>query len=94
MRPVKTHLFRHKRWRIHDSQYLRDGTLGECRYEDSRRKCPVLYIPTRGGTLEALDTIVHEALHACVELDEHGVSQTATSIAGLLWRLGWRKQDL
>lgn len=38
-----------------------------------------------------MDTIIHEALH-CIrpELDEQAVADTATDIARLLWRLGYR----
>jgi len=31
-----------------------------------------------------------ESLHACTELDEDAVDETAADISRLLWRLGWR----
>lgn len=41
---------------------------------------------------DMLDTIVHEALHACrAELAEEAVADTASDIARLLWRLGYRR---
>lgn len=40
---------------------------------------------------DMLDTIIHEALHACTPLDEETVATTATDITRLLWRLGYRR---
>jgi hypothetical protein len=39
-----------------------------------------------------MDTLIHEALH-CIrpELDEAAVADTATDIARLLWKLGYRQ---
>ena len=38
-----------------------------------------------------LDTEIHEALHACLwDLSEEAVAETAESIAGFLWRVGYR----
>jgi hypothetical protein len=43
------------------------------------------------GELE-LDTIVHELLHACQpDLAEDTVEQTATDVARVLFRLGYRR---
>lgn len=39
-----------------------------------------------------LDTILHELLHACQpDLAEDTVDETATDIARILWRLGYRR---
>jgi hypothetical protein len=39
-----------------------------------------------------MDTTIHEAIHAIrPELDEEAVASTATDIAHLLWRLGYRR---
>ena len=41
---------------------------------------------------EELDTLLHELLHAADWWkDEEWVEQTASEIATVLWRLGWRK---
>lgn len=41
-----------------------------------------------------LETIIHEALHACLwDLDEEPIEETAESIASLLWKLGYRKGE-
>jgi hypothetical protein len=39
-----------------------------------------------------LDTILHELLHACQpDLAEDTVDETATDVARILWRLGYRR---
>jgi len=48
--------------------------------------------PRLKGELQ-LDTIIHELLHACQpDLGEEAIDQTATDIARVLTRLGYRKQ--
>jgi hypothetical protein len=40
------------------------------------------------------DCIVHEILHAALpDLDEEAVNQTASDIARVLWRLGYRSNE-
>jgi len=92
-RPVQTAVLRHKRWRVQDSAEIPDGhrtegerLLGICIYSDK-----TIHVPKEGETLVDLDVILHEGLHACTELDEQAVDETASSLALLLWRLGWRK---
>jgi len=86
-KPIRSHLFRGHRWRIHDYTELPPNDLGEVRYW-----CKKVFIPTEGELLGDLDIIIHEGLHVCTELEEDAVDETATSIARLLWRLGWRKE--
>lgn len=41
---------------------------------------------------DRMDTTIHEAIHAIrPELDEDAVASTATDIARLLWKLGYRR---
>ena len=48
----------------------------------------------KGETKKDLANIIHESLHACVwDLGEDCVQETSETIAKLLWRLGWRKED-
>ena len=89
MPEVKTAILRHRRWKVEDIKRLplkKEEDLGLCVYEYR-----ILFVPKEGDTELDLDTLVHESLHACTELDETAVDETATSIARLLWRLGWRK---
>ena len=42
-----------------------------------------------------LEITLHEALHACVwALDDEIVTEAAEGLARLLWRLGYRKDDV
>lgn len=94
MRPVKTHMCRNKRWWVEDAnkKLPSKGPVALCVY-GSPINHPTLYIPVEGDTLDELDSILHEALHACTELDEDAVEETANAQARLLWRLGWRKKE-
>lgn len=80
-----------QRWRVYEVNRLGadgNGKFGDCDYTKH-----ILRI-LRGQTeAERLDTVVHEALHAaCPFLDEHAVNQAATDIAGLLWKMGYRRE--
>ena len=42
---------------------------------------------------EYLNTILHEALHGCLwDLSEEAIDETAASLAGLLWKLSYRRR--
>ena len=89
MRPVKTHSFAGHLYSVRSQEGLRPPDLAECDH-DAR----VIKIPVDGDTLAELDWIIHESLHACHPyLHEDAVDKAATSVARLLWRLGWRKGD-
>ena len=85
------HKFRDKSWKILKSQYKKSsGTVGECANPNNTNR--IMKIPVNGSTKTNLATILHEAGHACLwDLDEIAIDETAESIAGLLWKLGWRK---
>ena len=92
MKPIISHTFRGKRYLIKNA---RKGAsfLGIC--DDPNWKGPkVVKIPMHGATLDELDTILHEASHACNwDLTEEAVNAFAQSTARLLWRLGWRNSN-
>jgi len=86
---MKAHVFMGAVWGIMRVSKLRRKLLGLC---DPETK--TLYIPIEGDTYDELYAIVHEAIHACFDfMSEEWVEAAAASIATLLWRLGWRKQD-
>jgi hypothetical protein len=99
-------IIRGKRWKVRDTsglkewiqslpqEELRENGLnpeevleGLCVYHTK-----TLWIPTKGITREDFETQLHEALHACTELDEAAVTEIAKSLADLLWALGWRRE--
>jgi len=44
--------------------------------------------------LHRLNVIIHESLHACIwDMDEEAIDETASSVASLLWKLGYRKEN-
>jgi len=88
----KTHLMRGARWWIESSDSLPDGQFGECCWGLPGIARPTIRISLDGDDECSLDTAIHESLHACMpDMGESAVDETATSIAKLLWRLGWRK---
>lgn len=66
-----------------------DGSLGRCwpalktrKIEIDPRQCPKNY----------LDTLIHESLHELLPKKREGfILHAGTSIANLLWRLGYRR---
>jgi hypothetical protein len=86
---VRAALLRGKAWKVRGVEGAGPFHLGECDHA-----ARTIRIPIDGDTESELDVCIHEAIHACLpDLDETAVDETATSIARLLWRLQWRKND-
>ena len=82
---VKTHTFCGKRYQI--TFGLFDGLT------DTFKREQEMIIMADLNTRNGLETVVHEALHACDwNKNEIMVEQTAYDIARLLWRLGYRRR--
>lgn len=65
------------------------GTRGDCDCPPGRH--PTIRVSRSISDRLQLDTWIHELLHACrPELDEAAVSDTASNIAKVLWKLGYR----
>jgi hypothetical protein len=78
-----------KYWTLRFVPNMRDyGDMQDPGHVDGR----IIRIGTWPSEKDKMDTIIHEALH-CIrpELDEQAVADTATDIARLLWRLGYRQ---
>jgi hypothetical protein len=89
MRPVKTHSFSGHVYALKSQAGLRAPVLARC-WHDKR----IIKAPLAGDTRDDLDCVIHESLHACYPyLHEDAVDRAATSVARLLWRLGWRKEN-
>ena len=85
---IRYHSFAGRRFRVQSQAGLKPPDVGEC--DDDKR---IIKIPIDGNTLAELDWIIHEALHACFPwMAEWIVDLAASSLARLLWRLGWRKE--
>lgn len=80
---------RGQRWRLRFVPNLGDK-FGECDYGQR-----VIRIAQGQSEEEELDTLIHELLHAAYpDLEESAIHQTAEAVAGVLWRLGWRKPNV
>jgi hypothetical protein len=87
---LRSHTFRGKRWLIEWIHLPRHA--GMCLTPPDAKRPTIQFRPKLKG-LDRLDTIIHESLHACfADLDESVVGETATDIARLLWRLGYRAE--
>jgi hypothetical protein len=69
---------------------IRGDRRGECDHPEHAGK--EIRIITGQTQVDELDTVLHECFHACFWIvDEEIVEQSATDIAKLLIRLGWKK---
>jgi hypothetical protein len=88
---VKYHTFRVHRYRLYEAGESEE-CLGICEAPTTPKKCIVA--PLDGDSIADLDTLIHEAMHACLwDLSEDAVDSSATDIARFLWRCGWRKEN-
>jgi len=75
-------------WTLHRTN-MRKGVYGETLHDER-----LIEIDHRVRKRMALDTIIHECLHAVYPfLHEDSVEQPATEIAAILWKLGYRKVE-
>ena len=83
---------RGKRWNLEMLDYLPDGSCGSIDPPDTPQKR--IHIGLNQTPLDVLDTIIHECLHAAIpDLDEEAVTETATDIAKVLYRMGYRQKS-
>jgi len=88
MRLVKTHTFRGNRYKIEIEKIILDG----CCESVKEGSLPKLRVFTGLDSKKGLETVIHEALHACCfAKSEEIVNTTAKDVAKFLWRLGYRK---
>ena len=79
------HKFRSKQYEI---KLMDTGDeWGSCHY-----KARQIWLDKNAKPKRLLDSAIHEGLHACIpDIIEPVVNLAATDIAGLLWKLGYRK---
>lgn len=76
-------------WRLVYSSLKRRNLCGLCDYDT---KTITVCNSMRG--VDELDTLCHELLHACQGFaSEDHVAEVATTLATVLWQLGYRKED-
>jgi hypothetical protein len=88
-RPVKSHVFRGRRYAI--KWFAPRGQhIAWC--DDPKRKGKTILLPTNQPERDTLRATIDEAIHACQwDIDNDAVGEISTDIAAFLWRLGWRK---
>ena len=68
----------------------RERAMGEAIFGENE-----ICIDPRQSSKDYLDTLTHEAMHlALPELNEEAITTSATFVARILWRQGYRKCDL
>ena len=73
---------------------LPDDEWGSCDPPEFKGKKVKISTKVPKGETE-LDTIIHEVMHACYfDLAEEAVDESASDLARILWRLGYRKVEL
>lgn len=86
------HSFRHKRYRIVETDKKAKDRVGQC--DPPTDKDKEIEIPL-GHSISFLDVQIHEALHACLfDLDETTIDTVSTDISKFLWKLGWRNVSI
>ena len=87
---IRSHTFRGKRWLIRFVE--KADEWGSC--EEPTGVDKTMFLSPKLKRLDALDTTIHESLHACFwDIDEEVVEKAASDIARFLWRLGYRRCD-
>ena len=85
MSAVRTHTFRHGKYRV---EFTKSGIFGCC---DIPGDDDLRILILEGGSFNALKTAIHEAMHA-EDVPEWMVEDdTPERIATFLWRMGWRR---
>jgi hypothetical protein len=83
---ICSHVFRGKRFKVIFKAPKNRNHIGICDYEAKEIK-----INPKIDEAEILDCIIHEALHACLpDISDDAIDESATSVAKLLWKLGYR----
>lgn len=71
--------------------FEKDKALGQC-WPTTKPRLHLIEIDPRQSPQEYLDTLIHEALHELLpKKSEKFIRRAGTTIARLLWRLGYRK---
>lgn len=81
---------RNKAWDFRFVKRLPPDTLGHC--DHPQRQAKQIRVLEKLKGKDRLDCVIHELLHAaCWDLAEETVDQTATDVAAVLWKLGYRR---
>lgn len=89
MPPIKTHIFRGKRYHID----LDSTVMGWCDTPAEKKNLAIRIFKPLHNTRESMELLLHEALHACFpDMPEKDVDLSAIDLSKFLWRLGYRRR--
>lgn len=79
------------RFRVVNKKILEsDGCVGQCWPGDTEDN--LIEVDPRQTQIDYMDTVIHEALHHLFPtVKERKILKSGTSVAQLLWRLGYRR---
>lgn len=83
-----------KEWRVClvNSSQMSRNSWGEC--DDPSVSNPEIWVNRNAKNKDLLDTLIHETIHAVrPELAEEAVLETASTIADVLWKIGYRVKE-
>lgn len=84
MRPMRSHAFRGKRWRVEFKKLARH--YGKC--DHPRASGKTIVMSPEGDIFERIDTALHEGLHAALwDLKEETVTEVAHDLTRFVCRL-------
>lgn len=88
MRPVRSHVFRGKRWKVRYRKMADCHGLTDAPQEPGKE----IWLDPRTDGIEHLSTLLDEGIHCCQwDLDNEIVAEIATDLARWLWRMGYRR---
>ena len=89
MPPIKTHIFRGKRFKID----LDPTVVGWCDTPQEKQQLSLRIFRPLTGKRDTMEVLIHESLHACFpDMTEKQVETSAADISKFLWRIGYRRK--
>lgn len=86
MRPIRSHSFMGRMYRIRFHHRMPADALGMCEHPTAKNK--TIHIRPNLDTRQLVETVVDESLHACFwSLDNGEVDQATSDIVRLLFRM-------
>jgi len=82
-----THILRGKKFKVVFKAPTSKNNMATCDYANGELRVS----PSVKG-VDKLDCLIHESMHGCLpDLVDDAVNESATSIAKMLWKLGYRR---
>ena len=87
---IRTHVFCGQKYTI----YFHEDFCGSCDVTPTdMSRWEMIILEKKQNDRHYLDTVLHEAIHACGMENESKVTQMAKDISRFLWRVGFRLKN-